>query len=62
MRYVGNGNHGVVGNEVIAYSRKIDLKGTDKLRHFEYTIVIDSVDELIANMKKRLSALLSVTH
>lgn len=41
---------------LMLYFQKIDLKGTDKLRHFEDTIVVASVDELIARMKKRLFA------
>lgn len=42
------------GGEVMVYPRKIDLEGTDKLRSFEYTDVVDSVDELIVKVKERL--------
>jgi hypothetical protein len=38
----------------MVYPRKIDLEGTDKLRTFEYTSVVESVDELIAAVKERL--------
>jgi flavoprotein len=42
------------GKRVMVYPRKIDLEGTDKLRTFEYTSVVESVDELIAAVKERL--------
>jgi flavoprotein len=45
------------GGKVMVYPRKIDLEGTAKLRKFEYTTVVDSVDELINNVKARLQAL-----
>ncbi len=43
--------------KVMVYPRKIDLEGTAKLRNFKYTSVVDSVDELINTVKKRLATL-----
>ena len=43
------------GKKVMVYPRKIDLEGTDKLRTFEYTRVVESVDDLIAAVKERLA-------
>ena len=45
------------GKKVMVYPRKIDLEATDKLRGFEYTTVVDSVDELIVTVTQRLNAL-----
>lgn len=45
------------GGKVMVYPRKIDLQGTDKIRSFEYTTVVDSVDELIMKVKERLNSL-----
>lgn len=45
------------GGKVMVYPRKIDLEGTEKLRHFEYTQVVESVDELINHVQIRLAAL-----
>jgi flavoprotein len=45
------------GGKVMVYPRPIDLEGTEKLRGFEYTTVVDSVDELIAQVNARLSSL-----
>jgi dihydromethanopterin reductase (acceptor) len=45
------------GGKVMVYPRKIDLEGTDKLRSFEYTTVVDNVDELIATVNRRITAL-----
>jgi flavoprotein len=45
------------GGKVMVYPRKIDLEGTAKLRTFEYTSVVESVDELIASVKERLKSL-----
>jgi dihydromethanopterin reductase (acceptor) len=45
------------GGKVMVYPRKIDLEGTAKLRTFEYTSVVDSVDELIVSVKERLKSL-----
>ncbi len=45
------------GGKVMVYPRKIDLEGTDKIRTFEYTTVVESVDELIAVAKQRLASL-----
>jgi flavoprotein len=45
------------GKKVMVYPRKIDLEATDKLRSFEYTTVVDSVDELIVAVNKRLQSL-----
>jgi hypothetical protein len=41
----------------MVYPRKIDLDGTAKLRTFEYTTVVESVDELIITVKDRLQSL-----
>ncbi|MGZ5018757.1 MAG: flavoprotein, partial [Methylobacter sp.] len=43
--------------KVMVYPRKIDLEGTDKLRSFEYTTVVESVDDLIITVKERLKSL-----
>jgi flavoprotein len=43
--------------KVMVYPRKIDLEGTEKLRDFEYTTVVDSVDELISSVTDRLKSL-----
>lgn len=45
------------GGKVMVYPRKIDLEGTAKLRTFEYTAVVESVDELISKVKERLESL-----
>jgi len=45
------------GGKVMVYPRKIDLAGTDKIRMFEYTTVVESVDELIIKVKERLNSL-----
>lgn len=45
------------GGRVMVYPRKIDLEGTDKLRQFEYTTVVDSVESLIATVQARLATL-----
>jgi flavoprotein len=45
------------GGKVMVYPRKIDLEGTAKLRSFEYTTVVESVDELISNVNERLQSL-----
>ena len=45
------------GGKVMVYPRKIDLEGTAKLRTFEYTSVVESVDELIIKVKERLQSL-----
>lgn len=42
------------GKRVMVYPRKIDLEGTAKIREFEYTQVVKSVDELIFAVKQRL--------
>jgi len=44
------------GGKVMVYPRKIDLEGTEKLRAFEYTTVVDSVEDLISKAKERLQA------
>jgi len=44
------------GGKVMVYPRKIDLEGTEKLRAFEYTTVVDSVEDLIIKVKERLQA------
>jgi len=40
--------------KVMVYPRKIDLEGTEKIRQFEYTQVVESVDELITAVNLRL--------
>ncbi len=45
------------GGKVMVYPRKIDLEGTAKIREFEYTEVVESVDELITAVNLRLNAL-----
>jgi len=45
------------GGKVMVYPRKIDLEGTAKLRTFEYTSVVESVDELINHVTERLQSL-----
>ena len=42
------------GKKVMVYPRKIDLEATAKLREFDYTQVVESVDELIIAVKQRL--------
>jgi len=44
------------GGKVMVYPRRIDLEGTEKLRAFEYTTVVESVDDLISKVKERLQA------
>lgn len=43
--------------KVMVYPRKIDLEATAKLREFEYTQVVESVDELIIAVEQRLRSL-----
>ena len=46
------------GNKkVMVYPRKIDLEGTAKIRTFEYTDVVESVEELIETVNRRLATL-----
>ncbi len=45
------------GGKVMVYPRKIDLEGTAKIRSFEYTTVVESVDELIVSVNQRLATL-----
>ncbi|TRW94733.1 flavoprotein [Candidatus Methylobacter oryzae] len=45
------------GGKVMVYPRKIDLEGTAKLRTFEYTSVVESVEELVSHVTKRLQSL-----
>jgi len=40
--------------KVMVYPRKIDLAGTEKLREFEYTQVVESVDDLIFTVQQRI--------
>ncbi len=42
--------------KVMVYPRKIDLEATEKLRGFEYTTVVESVDELIMTVTERLNS------
>jgi flavoprotein len=43
--------------KVMVYPRKIDLDGTEKIRQFEYTTVVESVDFLISTVQQRLNSL-----
>ncbi len=43
--------------KVMVYPRKIDLAGTEKLRDFEYTTVVENVDTLIKKVRERLTSL-----
>jgi len=45
------------GGEVMVYPRKIDLEATEKIRSFEYTTVVESVDELKVALHRRLASL-----
>ena len=40
---------------MMVYPRKIDLEGTSKLSTFDFTTVVESVDELIVRVKERLA-------
>jgi dihydromethanopterin reductase (acceptor) len=40
--------------KVMVYPRKIDLAGTAKLREFEYTQVVESVEDLIFAVQQRI--------
>ncbi len=43
--------------KVMVYPRKIDLEATAKIREFEYTQVVESVDELILAVQQRLQTI-----
>lgn len=45
------------GKKVMVYPRPVDLDATDKLRDFPYTLVVESVDELIEAVNRRLKTL-----
>lgn len=45
------------GGKVMVYPRKVELEATDKLRSFEYTQVVESVEDLIVAVDKRLKSL-----
>jgi dihydromethanopterin reductase (acceptor) len=45
------------GGKVMVYPRRIDLEGTEKIRRFEYTTVVESVEQLIASVNQRLASL-----
>lgn len=45
------------GGKVMVYPRKIDLEATDKIREFEYTTVVESVNELSSALQHRLQQL-----
>ena len=45
------------GGKVMVYPRAIDLASTASLRQFEYTQVVESVDELINTVQQRLATL-----
>lgn len=42
------------GGKVMVYPRKIDLEATDKIRSFEYTHVVESVDQLKIAVTQRI--------
>ena len=42
------------GKKMMVYPRKIDLEGTEKIKAFEYTSIVKSVDELIRSVQERL--------
>ncbi len=44
------------GGKVMVYPRKVDLEATDKLRGFEYTQVVESVEELVEAVNNRLQS------
>lgn len=43
------------GGKVMVYPRRIDLEGTEKLRSFDYTQVVESVDELKVAVEQRVA-------
>lgn len=43
--------------KVMVYPRPVDLEATDKIRTFPFTEVVDSVDELIVAVNRRLKSL-----
>jgi flavoprotein len=45
------------GGKVMVYPRKIELEGTDKIRNFEYTTVVESVEQLIDAVNARIKSL-----
>lgn len=45
------------GGKVMVYPRIVDLEATDKIRSFEYTQVVESVDELIEAVNQRIKSL-----
>ncbi len=45
------------GGKVMVYPRKIDLEGTARIREFEYTQVVESVETLISAVQQRLQSL-----
>lgn len=45
------------GGKVMVYPRKVELDATDKLRSIEYTQVVESVEDLIVAVNKRLKSL-----
>lgn len=45
------------GGKVMVYPRKVDLDATEKLRDFEYTQVVESVEELKETVHQRLKSL-----
>lgn len=45
------------GGKVMVYPRKIDLESTEKIRSFEYTSVVDSVEQLTVAVNARLKSL-----
>jgi flavoprotein len=45
------------GGKVMVYPRKIDLEATDKIKTFEYTEVVESVEDLIVSVKHRIRSL-----
>ncbi len=45
------------GGTVMVYPRAIDLEATNKIKHFEYTQVVESVDDLKLAVAQRLQAI-----
>ncbi len=45
------------GKKVMVYPRKIDLEATAKIKTFDYTEVVESVEELIEAVNRKLASL-----
>lgn len=44
------------GGKVMVYPRKVELEATEKIKGFEYSQVVESVDELIVAVKQRIQS------